>query len=43
MNYCENDDLVFEALKGVSVCDKLEHEHDDAFSKDVLTNMGTNN
>ena len=43
MKYCEKEDLRFEVLKGVIMCDKLEHDYEEACAKEALTNLEIDN
>ena len=39
MSYYEKDNLRFEVLAGVSMCEKLENKHEEDCAKDMLTNV----
>ena len=43
MNYYENDDLRFEVFKGVRMHADLEYECEEAYAKDMLTNVEIKN
>ena len=42
INYCNKEDLRFEVLKGVSVNDVVEHEHELASMKKILGDVEVN-